>query len=218
MHFQIYIPEPAQKDPLPAVGLADLVTGASSMRLQQGQGPDGKAGLLLAWQTPQAPRMGWFPGEQTWRPAVPSGDLPAARYWVGTWNASPPKPSDLARAYQYVGHLHQLGDGNQWRFPNSRELPRDMILADDGSWRFEVQRQYHAWWLRCNDYIARLAEGESTRCTISYTDVLDLLVNALRLNYRLPIELVSDRKLFSTANVQRPVLSVCGLQLEGAGP
>jgi hypothetical protein len=228
-HFLIYLPNAKGQSAklLEDAGLADLVARAEFM---ESQGPDGGRGVLVAWRRPGVgdKRFHFAEKEQTWLPAVPvlaqagdpTGDveLPARRYWVGVWKDSLPKPTDLARDYPYRGASIELGDGNSWLFPEARELPRDLILSDDGTCRYEVQRRFHAFWLESFDWVRKLSDG-GDRPQISYGQCFRFLTRSLRLNYRLAPELVSLLKLFNTENLKTPLLTVIGVasELRGSG-
>lgn len=213
-HFLIYLPGAQGAGPqlLETVGLADFIGGAEFLA---SEGPDRGMGSLVAWRKPGSDRRFCFaPDEQTWIPAasVQGCELGQARYWVGCWNDSPPSPTNLLRPYAHRGKKCTLGDGNAWEFPETRELPRDAILADDGTWKFELQRQYHDLHLESLEWLSRLAsassDGESARLVIGYGEIVEFLFRALRLNYRITREVASHLKLFSTANLKDPLWAV----------
>lgn len=208
-HFQIFLPDARDSDhaeQLAAAGLAHLATGFDPL---QCDGPDGQSGVCLAWRTPQQTRMGYRPDEQTWLPAVPDGDLPAKRYYVGLWNDSPPTPKDLQRPYAAPGRWLRLGDGNQWLIPESAELPADRILADDGSWKFEVQREFHDFHLECQRWADVVAEADK-ETTIPWEELDAFNRRALQINYRIVPELVSHLRLFNSANMAQPLFAAIG--------
>lgn len=214
-HFQIYLPGCTDQNPqhLVDAGLGGLASGMDFM--PEGVGPDGKGGSILAWRKPTDQRMGYKPQEQTWLPAVTCGDLISGRYWVGIWNDRPPTPADLLRPYAHKGTYVTLGDGKQWLIPEAEKLPADMIRADDGTWRFLVQRQYHDFYLeslRWRQWWAGSPTG------FAYADVADFAELALGLNYRITTEVVSHLRLLTRDNVTLPMWAVLGLSDAGAGP
>lgn len=215
MHFLIFIPGAKGQSPklLEEAGLADLVAGCEFL---DSVGPENSRGVLCAWRKPGAAVDFCFaPERQTWLPAVPTveHELPAKRYWVGLSNEKPPRPAELARSYQSVGRKVPLGDGQEWLFPEARELTRDLILKDDGNWEFEIQRQHHAFWVEAHEWLQRLAPQEGTS-TFSYNALMGFLLRGLRLNYRILPEVASHLKLFNTENVRAPLFTVIGLASE----
>lgn len=196
---------------LAAVGLADHAP-AETLPVAGGEGPDGEGGTLFGrWGTDG--RLHYRAREQTWIPAVKSGDRPAGRYWVGVWNDSPPTESDLRRPYRYGGKEVSIA-GQRWLVPLPKQLPADAKLADDGSWRFVLQRRFHDYVLRCEDWVDRCA-GDGSR--VSLADMIVLSVEALGLNYRLPPELVSHLGLFTQESAALTFGTACGLDVTIAG-
>jgi hypothetical protein len=216
-HFLLFIPgaRGASSKVLEDVGLADFAAGAefASANAPRDLLPAGVAssGTICAWRKPGAVMpMGFVPAEQDWVPAAASDGLAAARYLVGLTKNAPPRPPELLRPYPYQGQDFPLGDGHQWLFPEYRELPRDILLNDDGTFKFEVQRQFHAFSLDCLRWSADLSrahkDGETAEARFSYTRIFVFLVQALRLNYRMLPEVASHLRLFNTANVVAPLL------------
>lgn len=196
--FLIYVPREHHPESslteaiLAAVGLADLAP-AETANIGGGLGPDGKGGTLIGWTKPGRIRFHIDPAEQTWFPAVKSGDLPPGRYWVGVWNDSPPTAADLLRPYPYRGKLVELA-GQNWTVPLPKNLPTDAILADDGTWRFELQRRFHAYGIEVDQWLERRENG--TLADATFTEVFGFALRALSLNYRLTPELASRMVLF----------------------
>lgn len=202
MHFQIFIPGKQGTDPqhLADVGLPGLAAGALFLATR---GPDDQSGLLISWPGDGPPKTGYDAERQTWRPAVPQGAWPAARYWIGFWNESPPRPEELAVTYQQAGSDVELGDGQRWLIPHARELPAEMKLADDGTWRFAPQRQFHELWiaaLRWRDWFQNAKPGD----TYEYADMAEFVLQALQVNYRMTREVVDHLKLFVAADGSHP--------------
>lgn len=207
-HFQIFLPDVRGQKPelLEAVGLADFFDAAV---WQPSPGPDGKHGMLLAWPSPGDQRHVYNAEQQTWRPALPIDGLAAGRYWIGFWNDAAPTPKQLQRRYPYRGRWMKLGDGQQWLCPEAAELPTDMIRADDGSWKYEVQRQFAAFCHDCDRWLVRLELRDED--PILLDDVATFVEGALRLNYRLTPEVANHLRLFTRDNVCGPLLAVVGL-------
>jgi hypothetical protein len=202
MHWQLFLPD--RHGPSPAhlidVGAADLVTDALCLDLPEG--PGGRPGVLVAWPRPGDTSHRYAPDEQTWIPAVPRDGLPAARYHVGLWTASPPTPAELKRPYGFKGSEHDLG-GQTWLVPHEPKLPHDFGLSDDGSWKFERQRRFHDFGLAVDALRDRLRAAPD-KLDVRLVEIADLLLAALRLNYRLLPELVPALRLFDTENVEDP--------------
>jgi hypothetical protein len=218
MHFQIYIPAARGQSPqtLVDVGLADFVAGAEFVETAAGPGDRGP-GVVAAWRRPGQVQMGYQPERQAWLPAAASGeDLAAGRYWIGFWTDSPPTPKDLARPYPQAGHRVTLGDGSEWLLPIAKALDADMILADDGTWRFEPQRRFHAFWL---DYLKwfQFFGNAGPEDLIDFADAADFVLAGLRVNYRLAPEAASHLRLFTKENVLTSLMAIMGIDRDAAG-
>jgi len=211
--FQIFIPgsEVLTADQLAGVGLSDLITNAA---VQKSDGPGG-VGALVSWPVAGDAITGYKPGEQKWLPAVKSGELEAGRYWVGVWNNKPPTPKDLQRQYRYNGKPVRLNDGNEWLIPRATALPTEMILADSGEWKFEVQRQFHDFWIEAERWQQRLIENKNEGDSFSWADISAYIVQALKLNYMLTDELISELRIFSQDNLFKALFVVCEVVTDG---
>lgn len=211
MHYQIFLPRVRGCDPalLVNVGLADFVAGAELVDVPGGPDQTGP-GVLVAWRKPGAVEMGYRPDAQIWLPAVPRDDLAAGRYWVGFWPELP-RPNHLARPYPQPGKQVALGDGQEWLIPSAKELDADMILADDGTWRFEVQRRFHAFYL---DYLKwmQFFGNAGPDEEFLFADAAEFILSGLRINYRLPPEAASHLRLFTKDNVLSSLLAVMGIE------
>lgn len=211
-HFLLYLPGATGQGPsvLEDVGLADFHAGAEWLDL--GIGPDEGRGMLVAWRKPGTPhRLHFNITEQTWIPANRDGDLPAGRYWIGFWNDAPPTPADLARPYQRKGRTHELADGQTWLFAEPGALPADLIQADDGTWKYELQRKYHAWYLESLSWLDRIDPATEVFRS-SLEEMLPFLARALAINYRITPEVISHLRLFNTENVGEPFYTLIGAQ------
>lgn len=219
MHFQIFLPHKRGGDPalLIDVGLADFVAGAEFVDV--GKGPTEEPGALVAWRKPGHVQIGYQPAKQTWLPAVPraSEDLAAGRYWIGFWNGndSPCTPRDLARPYPQPGSTVRLGDGADWLLPAAKQLDSQMKLADDGTWRFEVQRRFHGFFLEYVKWFQFFATAEEGT-QFSFGDAADFVLAGLRINYRLPAEAASQLELFSKETINAAMRAILGVS-DGGG-
>jgi hypothetical protein len=202
LHFQLFLPDRKGADPahLDAVGLETLRDGAIFL---QCHGPGGRPGLLIAWTPAGHARIGFRPDAQEWKPAVPRDGLGAARYWIGIDHSEPPSPSDLKRPYQSPGPRVRLGDDREWVLPRAQELPRDFVLADDGTSRFAVQRRYHDFYvesIRWRDFFAAAQPGDH----YENVELCEFVLAGLSVNYRMTIELAHLLKLFVVAGPSHP--------------
>jgi hypothetical protein len=218
MHFQIYIPNARGQDPqtLIDVGLADFYAGAEFVETAAGPGDKGP-GVVVAWRKPGQAQMGYQPERQVWLPAAASGeDLAAGRYWIGFWTDSPPTPKDLARPYPQPGHRVALGDGSEWILPIAKAIDADMIRADDGTWRFDPQRRFHAFWM---DYLKwfHFFGNWNEEAVIDYGEAADFVLAGLRVNYRLPDEVTNHLRLFTKENVLTSLLAIMGIDRDAVG-
>lgn len=220
MHYQIFIPDdiaPRGSTPtvaLPIVGLADHVANCDS--LPAPDGPDGRGGTVYAWRNRKGGaagmQMGYRPSEQTAHEAIAWDGLDAGRYFVLLWKDAPPKPHELERRYPLFGESFEFGDGETWRVPNPLDLPADLRHNRSGQPLYELQPEFHPF--------ARLADDILDRCQReAFGDIRDgevaaLLLDALRINYRLTIEVADNlpNRLFTTSTIAAPMLHACGLQ------
>lgn len=218
MHFQIFVPQKSDvAGTLIDVGLAHL---AQDFDAKSSTGPATEAGhvdagAVFAWRTPGAHRWGFEPDEQTWIAAAadPERDLPAGRYYVGCWNASPPTPRDLSRRYQERGDFLKLGDGHDWLVPVAADLPRDLLLQDDGSLKFELQRQFYDYGVAVDAWSRRVEHlnSESTDGNpVSFEETFRFALQALSINYRITPEVAAHLRLFSDRTVHRPLFVAIG--------
>jgi len=210
MHPLIFLPEGSS---LEKVGLSDHVDGNMGTRIVAG--PTGEPGLLICWQgTIDGYSVGFRPDSQTWLPAVPKGDLPAGRYWVGIERNAPPTPAQLQRQAGVDGYRVRLGDGHEWIIPAARYCPQDVRLAPDGGIKLQVQDKYREFWdgsLRWVELLLSIEEGQ-TALQIGPQE-WSYLTLALSINYRITPELASELRLFSTANVLHVVQATIDGQL-----
>lgn len=197
MHFLIWIPDepgsPLRK--LEHVGLGDLAPGA--MYEQLPDGPSGTQGHLVSWRTPGQRFAQYDEGAQTWQPAAAVEESERGRYWIGWRTDQPPTPDDLLIRYPFNGPTVKLGDGRYWQLPAPDRLPWDVVLADDGDYRFEPQRRFAHFIVLCRQWQARMDDPDE-RDNILVSELAQFVEAALRINYRMPRELPSILRLFSS--------------------
>lgn len=214
MHFQIYIPGAKDLAPeLATVGLGDFVQGAEVLRCEGG--PDAKGGAIFAWWggvNARNRQIGYRPSEQTWRKSSDG-------YWVGSWNGAPSTPEELARPYQDPGKFLKLGDGNQWLIPQVERLDRNLVLADDGTWRYEAQRRHHKLWLDSVMWAQRFLPTQDGKSSVdlNMTELSDFVIGVLRMNYRVTREVVSDLGLFSIKSMAEAFSAIVGFDVAVQG-
>lgn len=200
MHYLIWMPQSeisptdTKLQTLERVGLADHVDNAEPM---ESIGPTGTSGILFCWRKNGPCEFKFDPQEQDWIKAAANGDWKAGRYWVGIQKGNPPIPANLVRAYPYRGENYTLGDGQSWIIPRAESLPRDIILQDDGSLKFETQRMFHAFSMQADAWRTVRDNKEPFKFTAGW----HFVVSALRLNYRITPEVASALKLFNTENI-----------------
>lgn len=215
MHYQIYLPgkTACNRNDLIDVGLADHVDGCD--RVTRQEGPDGKGGSYCAWLKSGAKRIGFFPDEQTWIPAVPSGDLAGGRYWVGFWNDSPIKPEDLVRDNPFDGYFVTLDDKNEWAIPAAVLIPQSIRLNEQGEVIRIVKDEFRNFWDRSIRAYKFIIEVRADADTINVdADWWDYLVLSLKLNYRITPEVVSHLQLFSdTTAIEAIIATVRGQEI-----
>lgn len=208
--LQVFVPGAGRDNPevLRSVGLGDMILDANSFAI--GEGPSGEPGTLWFWPKPGRPQFG-YNANQSWVKAAARDNLPAGRYWVQTDGDL--SPVELRRPYQERGVWRTLGDGEQWLFPSAAELPRDLILEDDGSIRFELQRKFSDFGIEADRWKERCVKGaDGDGGEFSFVDMVRFAVDALRINYRLTPEIASAKRLFSTANIVPAVFAAVGIQ------
>ena len=208
MHFQIFIPgvvPTANPEHLVRVGLPHLIEDAQYVGCEKG--PDGSPGLLIAWPQPGALDHVYDPNRQEWAAAKREGDRPAGRYWIGTWNDSPPTPKELARPYQLRGTWFAMADGRQWLLPVEALLTRKLVLSDDGEWAFVRQRKFADFSNQCDRFRQEFA-AHGAAANLMDDDVIGFILDAMALNYRIVRELVPALGLFTSDNVVSPLLAI----------
>lgn len=231
MHHVIYLPKLTTADAqhLAAAGLADHAGGARFIPLPGDRRvTDGHSGgLLVAWDNAGA-AAARDPSTLHWLPAMPLDGLPAARYYVGVDNARPPQPHELLKRHAFPGTPVSLGDSGQWVIPHASALPFDLIRhPQTGEIEHQPRPQFYAFWTKCLAW-QRLFDAAAQAVRDGLTleqpfpdeaEQLEFLEEALRLNYRLTPELISDLKLFSSgpAGTLQATLTACLHVAPGGG-
>lgn len=163
-------------------------------------GPGGQQGLMVSrgddW-------VGYYPDRQTWRQEL------GQPYWVGMWHAADqrPRPETLERDNVIPGATLRLDDGYAWTIPRARHyeefdgqivtrrvLPARLTRDEAGQWvPGEVKERYRRLWTLTTEYLEAIiaaAEDETGRVIVRFSQVDDLVMEAMTCNYRVgPIEL-----------------------------
>lgn len=184
---------PGQSEPAPEmlddVGLPGFIRGARGSFLEDGPDQLGP-GVLFTWS-----RAGGDLAARTWLPAVAFAGLALGRYWLGFRATT--SPAELLQPYPQPGPSLVLADGHSWTFPRLRPIAPEQIAADDGSWRFEGQRAMHRCHSEAEIWRERIARGDPDD-TYRVDDVVEFVLLALSLNYRLTREALSYLGLLNT--------------------
>lgn len=115
-------------DLLPKSGLRYVLT-PSLMSREASTGPGAMSGVVVADSNHVAASdLGFFPDRQTWRRKPGQEGV-----WVGVGGVKP-GPEDLQLPVLLSGADVIMGDGQSWRVPFARYLPRMMELDDQGRW------------------------------------------------------------------------------------
>lgn len=212
-HYLVYVPaqhfeaaEKSGKHPLEHVGLADHVPNAMGVRITDG--PDHKGGQLYGWLASTAQhRLNYDSGQQEWKPAVPCGDEPAQRYWLGFWKGSPVTPRDIIRPQTTPGVALPI-DQHSWRIPNADLLPAVAVLTIDGTWGTEPRPDYRAFWSEVESMRQTLAAGFQQ---MELSDLFEFCFKVLAVNYRMTREVAAHMQILSTESAPQILRTAIGL-------
>lgn len=181
-------------------------------------GPDGKGGMLVAGRQ-AAGEVQHDADCQTWI------ECENGTFWLGYKTEAKPTPDDLARDDQISGHWVDMADGSRWHVPILRVIESGTILphmhiislTPDGKWvsllRPEFielgQRVLSAW----DQFRAALgfSEAEEGNVEISFEAEMDLVVDGLRLNYRVSKWEVAAMGLLNALSLRRVVEALLDL-------
>lgn len=199
--FLYFIPSIKQADSelIDGLGLSDRLPGGHVEQRSVSQGPDGNAGILLAYSGVVL----YKPEDQTWSECKGQG------HWLGYETANPPMPKDVLREDALAGHLCDLGDGNKWLIPVCRAIQtgaffeRGIEYALNESGKFEEQIR--------PDFLALSKDVEVLYSAFSEQyldqeievedaddfDQFDACERALALNYRLTKWEINALRLFT---------------------
>lgn len=193
MHFLIWIPDGREAADLTHVGLSDLAPGAFGKFMDRDT-PDGRRGVMIGWavEGTLCP-MKFMPDDQEWLPAVQFQGMPAGRYSVGVWKASPPTPGELRRPRFYGGRNIALADGNEWAVPKVADLPHAYVL-DGGFLCLKPRRGFEQIVSQAETWEAIF---RTPKAKVPAVDLFEYAVSVLSLNHRLTREVASYLELFT---------------------
>ena len=189
MHYQLFIPtrdfSRNIEEVLGSVGCVHLVERSHAEQFKV----DDQPGILISWMT----RTGRIHKitDPEWIPAKPSDDLEAGRYLIGVNPADLPSPQDLQRNYPQVGEQIVMGDGQLWIVPRECELPHQVVLADDGTPKFEPLRKFHEMHILSGQWRKALTIAEVGHKFVEL-ELAKYVDFALQINYRTLPELTFD--------------------------
>lgn len=202
MHHVVYLPHARTTDPqqLVAVGLGDQIEGAELTEIPGDQPVTGDhcGGVLVSWGG-QRPKLSQLKSALTWLPALPLDELEAGRYFVGLDPARPPKPHDLLKARPYAGEPVLLGDGELWMVPHAAQLPHDIVRDQTtGEIQQVIRPAFYAFWTKCAQWQRMFEQHTPGEPLPTLIEQVEFLEEALRINFRLTPEIISERRLFQT--------------------
>lgn len=193
-------------------GLGELLKGTGvSARLCTG-GPDkGEIGGVV--MCPQeadggaAPvvkvRCGYFPDEQRWVRG------PDGAYWLGYYLEDRPRPETLRRGGMLLeGHAVLLADGQEWRIPIARYLPKIFGVDDQGSDIARVRPDCRVFFEAASEFTELARSGAKE---IPYELMMRTAISGFALNYRIGELELRALEVIDTDNV----FQVCWAAIDG---
>lgn len=196
--FLYYLPE--SKDGAARAWLKDRFDAAAETRVTE-QGPDGQPGVCCCLDNDRKPRLGYYPETQRWR-RFPS-------FWIGVETAAVPGPADLIRPSPFHGVDVPLGDGNRWRIPVARLLPRQLGLSESGELTLLPMTRF-LWITEQAELVWQAVTSADRDGNVSLTvaDEWRLANEVLALNYYAGPEEASTLGLFDTHNMSAVLLAL----------
>lgn len=215
-HHLVFIEnEVANGDPKDVVfkklGLEDHIAGCDALPVSDEESPCDKAGILFAWRSPKDNQIIVKKAEQQWMKS-------AAGYWVGVWKENLPTESQLRRAYMQKGQWIEL-KGERWKLPTPATVDKDLALTDDGTWKYVPIRELSWYSEECekrqSDFMVEEEDGKmSMRVSYNPLEVINLIIRALRINYRITPEVVHMMRLMTERDVSKAYGMMFGLTFD----
>lgn len=193
---------------LKKLGLEDHIAGCDALPVSDEESPCDKAGILLAWRTPKDNQIIVKKAEQQWMKS-------ALGYWVGVWKDNLPTESQLRRSYMQKGQWIEL-KGERWKLPTPATIEKDLALNDDGTWKYVPIRELSWYSEECEkrhaDFKIEEAGGDmSIQVAYDPLEVINLIIRALRINYRITPEVVHMMRLITSRNLSEAYGMMFGL-------
>ncbi len=154
-------------------------------------GPSGTACQIISRD---ASRIKYETKKQIWQKST-TGD-----YWVGYWIGEKVDPVKLERDLQLSGIMITLGDGNKWRIPTARMITGGTILPQsicysNRKMKYKVKSQYIDFY-NAGERLCQYICGEDVE--FSDVDMLDIVYQAIMLNYNVGFDEINILELVST--------------------
>lgn len=193
------------------IGLEDHVAGCTGLPVSDEDSPSGKAGILFAWTSKGDNEISYQPAAQEWMKSIHG-------YWVGVWKDKLPTECQLRRAYMQKGQWFELR-GDKWKFPTPATIDKDMALNDDGTWKYVPIRELSWYSEECEKRYSDISFEERddkvySVFTYNPLEVMDLLIRALRINYRITPEVVHLMRLVTARNISEAYGMMFGLKFD----
>jgi len=161
-------------------------------------GPEG-GGVVVGWPNSR-------PADQ-WKKDDKYG------YWIGTRSGDAPNPVDLRRQHTYGGFDVAMADGLLWHLPCYKSMQTVMRYVD-GELQETWPPEHREFADRCQDAEAVLTtmgllNGDPDRPEHD-VDLLEIVLEALQINYKLTPRLIAHLGLINTRSLQAAILVVLG--------
>lgn len=163
---------------------ADVAAQQTGYSEVKGQGPGGRSGTILYYQTPEGkipPLTQYAPHRQEWHEV-------SELLWIGIDIDNPPTPGDMARNKVHPGYrLDVAGDAITVpiirRPDDSTELPRDMYW-DKGTPTQAIQKAYRKYWEASAEVLNWFVPDMGQIFKADQWRALTLAIDVIGINYR----------------------------------
>jgi hypothetical protein len=182
------------------IGLEDHTAGAVGLPVSADESPSGNAGTLFAWTSKGDDQIIVKKDQQEWMKSCDG-------YWVGVWKDNLPTEERLRRPYMQKGIWITFRSGDRWKLPTASSIDQELALKDDGKWEFKPLREL-SWYSeevekRRSSFTFGEVEDGQVQINLSYDprEAIELIIRALRINYRILPEVAAMMRLMTTRNV-----------------
>jgi hypothetical protein len=202
MHYLLFFPGESSNAGrcLRGVGMADFSDGVN----EKPERIDGVSGLLCGW----GGAVALDPANQRW--------VQMSGFRLGIWTNAEFAPRDIARRSIFDGRNVTFSSGLQWSVPTAADLP-SLIVKADSHWKRIRKPQFADFWNQSEIWFKRFMDQrldeEQMRIAseLSEQEFLDewaeFCVFALRQNYRVTPEIISELAPFDTDDMFRITLA-----------